>query len=362
MSSAQTQTQERGFSKPMQAVEVIAMEMVTPIGIDAIQTAASVGAGISAYQASSSYNKRFNPMTMALVPDEALPPLEKELGELELGLTSRQQRMLRLATLPIQYLSESCPLSQPVPLLLAGPEKFPGRRSIVSDKFLKQLQVQTQQVFDLDNSYVFPHGRSGGFYVIEAAMLMLEQGICQHVMVGAVDSYLDLQLLGTLDADERILAEGVMDGFAPGEGAAFLILTLANENSQIKLLPPGVANEAGHRYSKEPYKGDGLAAAVTDALAPLAGQKVATVLAGFNGENFNAKEWGVSYIRNSQSIDPEFDIVHPADCLGDAGAALGLILAQLGIIGLQQDTYQGPILAWCSSELAQRTAMCITKG
>ena len=360
MSTPQAQQQDRSFNKPSQAVEVVAMEMVTPIGIDAVQTAASVGAGISAYQASSTYNKQFNPMTMALVPDEALPALENALAEA--ALSGRQQRMLRLAALPLQYLAETNPMAHPIPLLIAGPEKLPNRRSVVSDKFLKQLQIQTQQTFDLENSYVFPHGRAGGFYVIEAAMLMLEQGVCQQVMVGAVDSYLDLHLLGALDNEDRILAEGVMDGFAPGEGAAFMILQSATETSGIRLHPPGVANEVGHRYSKEPYKGEGLAAAVTEALVPLAGQKVATVLAGFNGENFNAKEWGVSVIRNSSKIETDFTIVHPADCLGDAGAALSLILAQLGIIGLQQGTYRGPILTWCSSELAQRTAMCITQG
>lgn len=358
MDPAQTQPQVAGFRKPVQAVEVMAMEMITPVGGDAAQTATSVRAGISAYQASSQFNKQFNPMTMALVPEEALPPLEKELAKAG-GLTSRQQRLLRLATPPLQQLLEACPVPQAVPLLLGGPEKLPGRRSVVSDKFIKQLQIQTQAPLDLDNSYVFPHGRAAGFYALEAAMLMIEQGLCQRAIVGAVDSYLDLKLLGDLDSEDRVLAEGVMDGFAPAEGAAFMLVQAATQQSKIKLYPPGIAKEPGHRYSQEPYKGDGLADAVTEALSHISGNPVKTVLAGFNGEHFNAKEWGVSAIRNSRRLDAEFSILHPADCLGDAGAALGLIMTQLGIIGLGKGYYQAPMLTWCSSELAQRAAVCI---
>jgi len=358
MEPAQTQQVVTGFRKPVQAVEVITMEMITPVGADAVQTATSVRAGISAYQASSNFNKQLNPMTMALVPDEAIPPLNAELAK-QAGLTDRQQRMLRLATSPLQQLIASFPLPKHVPLVLAGPEKLPGRRSVISDKFLQQLQLQTDIKFDLDNSYVFPHGRAAGFHALEAAMLMIEQGISEQVIVGAVDSYLDLHLLGSLDSEGRVLAEGVMDGFAPAEGAAFMIIQAATDASKILLYPPGIAKEEGHRYSSKPYKGDGLAQAVTEALSHLPGQTVKTVMAGFNGEHFNTKEWGVSAIRNSQKIESELNMVHPADCLGDTGASLGLILIQLGIIGLTKGYYPGPVMAWCSSELTQRAAVCV---
>lgn len=360
MSTAQSQSQQQasGFRKPVQAVEVTAMEMITPIGADAIQTAASVRAGISAYQESKFSNKQSSPMTMALVPDEALPPLGKELTKIP-ALSGRQQRMLRLATPPIQQLADAASHQPAVPLLLAGPEKLPGRRSVVSDKFLKQLKLQAKVPIDLANSYVFPHGRAGGLYALEAAMLMIEQGVAQQVMVGAVDSYSDEELLKKLDDEDRILANGVMDGFAPAEGAAFMLVQAATDKSRIKLYPPGIAKEPGHRYANEPYRGDGLSSAVTEAVSQLANNTVKTVLAGFNGENFNAKEWGVAMIRNSRKIDTEFNMVHPADCFGDTGAALGLMLIQLAILGLDKGYYQGPILAWCSSEMAQRAAVCV---
>ena len=351
MDNSQPETE---FKAPTRPIEITALGMISPVGADPIMTATSVRSGISAYEASSVINKRFNPMTMALVPEEALPPLEDEL--ITQNLSSRQQRMLRLATPALQQLSDA--LKSPAPLLLCGPEKMPGRRSVVRDDFLKHLQLQTKAPFDLDNSYVFAEGRAGGFYALEVAMQMLEAGH-QQVMVGGVDSYLDLYLLATLDGDERILAEGVMDGFVPGEAAVFMLLKLADEQSAVKIYPPGIADEPGHRYSSEPYKGDGLANAIRESLQKAQDIPVNTVMAGFNGENFNAKEWGVAAIRNAAQIDSEFNMLHPADCYGDIGAATGLMLIALACMGLLDGYYQGPILAWASSEIQQRAAVVI---
>lgn len=341
------------YDHPTQSVEIIAVGMLTPIGANAEMTAASVRSGISTYEASDVLNKQFNPMTLSLVPEDALPALEEEL--VNQGLTSRQQRMLRLATPALQQLAEK--LVEPVPLMLCGPEKLRDRRSVVSDKFLKQLVVQSKAPINLEASYVFPQGRASGFYALEAAMLMLESGSHKQVMIGGVDSFLDLHLLSSLDADDRILAEGVMDAFAPGEAAAFLLLKLADSESTVNIYPPGIADEPGHRYSQEPYKGEGLANAVTEAISNAPAKTIKTVFASFNGENFNAKEWGVAAIRNQQNLDSDFNIVHPADCYGDLGAATGPVLMALASIGMRKGHYKKPSLVWASSEIEQRAAV-----
>ncbi len=350
-----SQPKTESFQRPTQPVEIIAIGMITPIGANTKLTAASVRAGINAYQPSTFLNKHFKPMTLATVPEEAMPELDEELEAYT--FTSRQERMLRLAAPAILQATEN--LESKVPLMLSGPEKLPGRRSIVSDKFLEQLAIQSKAPIDLENSYVFPHGRSGGFYALEAAMQFLESGKCNQVLVGGVDSYQDLSLLYSLDQDDRVLAEGVMDGFAPGEAAAFFLIQLADNNSKIKIYPPGMADEPGHRYSDQSYKGEGLASAVTEALSDIQGLAIKTVFSSFNGENFNAKEWGVAAIRNQQSLDSEFTIIHPADCYGDIGAATGPVLMVLAFIGMQKGYYQKPALVWASSEIQQRAAVYI---
>ena len=79
-------------TSPNQGAWICGIGMVTAVGTTAAQTASSVRAGVSRYQESSVYNKRFEPMTMALLPEDAIPPLNEKLAS-EPGLTSRQRRM-----------------------------------------------------------------------------------------------------------------------------------------------------------------------------------------------------------------------------------------------------------------------------
>jgi 3-oxoacyl-[acyl-carrier-protein] synthase-1 len=348
--------QQEDFQRPTRPVEIAAIGMLTPVGANAKMTAASVRAGISAYQASAFTNKSFNPMTMALVPEDALPPLHKALvGQ---PLSARQQRMLRLATPALLQAVEN--IRQPLPLMLCGPEKMPGRRSIISDRFLQLLATQAQLPLDLQNSYVFPEGRASGLHALEAAMQLLEHGQHQQVLVGGVDSYLDLQLLAHLDKDDRVLADGVMDGFAPGEGAAFLVLQLAGDQAPVRILPPGIGEEPGHRYSAQPYLGEGLAQAISEALSHTDKAGIRSVFSSFNGESFSAKEWSVAALRNQSQMDPEFHLEHPADCYGDLGGATVPVLLALASIGMTKGYYPRPSLVWASSEIQQRAAVLMT--
>jgi 3-oxoacyl-[acyl-carrier-protein] synthase-1 len=341
--------------------------MITPVGGHTAQTAASVRAGISVYADSAVYKKRFEPMTMALIPEDILPPLSKKLAEAS-NMTSRQSRMLRIAHLALQEVLESLPKShtKPLPLLMAGPEPLPGRDQVIKGNFLRYLETQADIKFDSQLCKLTPTGRAGGMQALKFAQQVLVSGEHDYILVGGVDSYLDLYLLAKLDAESRILANGVMDGFAPGEGAAFLLLCSDRARESMKMKPqvkihcPGIAKENGHRYSEEPYTGDGLAQAFSLALSEMNGKPVASILSSINGENFGAKEWGVAYMRNSNAFEPESRLEHPAECFGDTGAAATPILAGLVAVGMEKGYRRGPALVWCSSEGPLRGAVCIS--
>ncbi|MDF1553074.1 MAG: beta-ketoacyl synthase N-terminal-like domain-containing protein [Deferrisomatales bacterium] len=343
------------------------MGMVTAVGGSAAQTASSVRAGISRYEESSIYNSRFSPMTLALFPDDLLPPLDAGLAD-TLGLTSRQIRMLRLAGAAVEDLAPTP--EQRGPLFLAGPEPLPGLReerpAPMSESFLDHLAVQTQWEFDRDSSRVFPTGRAAGMQALAAALETLEQGTSDYVFVGGVDTYLDLYLLGTLDMEGRVLAEGVMDGFCPGEGAAFLLLASQDGLERGGLdpiafvAPPGIGQEPGHRYSEEPYQGDGLAQVVALALGQANVGSISSVLCSQNGENFGTKEWGVTYLRNSTAFIDDFRFEHPAEYFGDVGGCFGPALVGLAAVGVKEGYLPGPCLVCCSSEEELRGACVVT--
>lgn len=306
-------------------------------------------------------------MTLALTPEDALPPLHEELENVS-KLTSRQRRMLRLATKPIaEALATSIAPINP-PLLLAGPEEIPDCPKPIDDAFLTHLHLQAKGGFNLGRSKLFAQGRASGIEVIVQAWSLLISQTEPFVLVGGVDTYLDLYLLGTLDMHDRVLADGVMDGFSPGEGAAFLLLASSQTVEKHGLKPlanlyqPALANEPGHRYSQSPYKGAGLSQAVTTALATLNGQKVNVVFSSMNGENLHAKEWGVASIRNQASLTEKLQFEHPADCYGDPGAAAGPLMIGLAALGMKGGEIPGPCLVYCSSEHEKRGAVCLLKA
>jgi 3-oxoacyl-[acyl-carrier-protein] synthase-1 len=274
--------------------------------------------------------------------------------------------MLRLAHLALAEALEALPANCEVPLFLALPESLPDRPPPADESFLDLLATQTGAPLDKARSQVFPTGRAAGFQALGEALKLLKREAHAFVLVGGVDSYLDLYLLGTLDRDDRVLADGVMDGFAPGEGAGFLLVAGQAAAGKLAAPPavqvhqPGLGVEPGHRYSQAPYQGDGLSDAIASALDNAGAPPVQTVLAGFNGENFGAKEWGVAFSRCQGKIAPGFAILHPADGYGDLGAAVGPVLIGLAAVGLTDAYMRGPCLAWASSDAAGRGATCIT--
>lgn len=346
---------------------IIGMGIVTAVGGCTAQTIASVRAGISCYEDSDIQNKRFEPMTMALIPNNALPSIKDDLLIIP-RFTARQLRMLRLGHLALPEAMEALPDDHlnPVPLYLAGPETLPGHSLAIEDSFLNHLAKQSETNLDIEQSRLFATGRAGGMEALQHALQVLQSGEHEYVLLGGIDSYRDLYLLASLDMEDRVLANGIMDGFAPGEGAAFLSLC-SNQASKalqrrpvVKLHMPAIAVEQGHRFSEENYTGDGLAEAVAAALEQLEGESVNTVFTSMNGENLGAKEWGVAYSRSSSAINPDFRFEHPADCFGDIGAAAMPVLSGLAAAGMKKGYIAGPALITCSSDGPHRGAVCIS--
>lgn len=350
---------------PANGAVIVGVGMVTAVGIGATQTAASVRAGIARMGATSVYDKRFQPFTMGLVPDEALLPLVPPLAEV-VGLTSRQMRMLRLGAMALREVLKDVQNVAAIPVLLGVPEALPGRSDPAGGQFLTHLATQADIPFNLKRSKLFAQGRAAGLIALKEGLEWIASGQATQVIVGGVDTYLDLYLLGTLDMEGRILAEGVMDGFIPGEGAGFLLLSSdkavpSNKKPLARVVAVATGIEKGHRYSEEVYRGEGLANTVQQLFesVPSDSEPVRTVYAGFNGENFWSKEWGVTYLRSKDRFDEPLRMEHPVDCFGDPGAALGSLMIALATVGMQKGHMKGPSLIWCSSDREPRGAAVI---
>jgi len=350
---------------PTKPVYLKACGIATSLGLTAEETAAAVRAGVSSYAESSVYNKQSNPMIMSLVPEDLLPPLDKKIEKTLPRLTSKQSRIVKLANLALDDLANKHQKLAGIPLLLTSSEIIPGLDNSCHPQLLQFISQQTSIEFHQSHSTIIAGGRAGALSSLHNAMAYMEAGHSTLTIVGGVDTYLDLRLLSNLDEDERILADSIMDAFVPGEGAGFILLSSTPVNfqdsgKQILIYPPGISVEPGHRYSDQPYKGDGLAQAFNLAISNTNLPQIKTVCSSLNGENFSAKELGVATTRNNKQIDPDYTIFHPADCFGDIGAAHFPVSTGLIAIGLLNNYLDGPSINYASSETDYRGAACIS--
>lgn len=343
----------------MRTAEILGLGMVTPVGLTAAAAAAALRAGIVRTRESSFIDRHSEPIVASFLDEKFLPALRLPKATLKVP-SVRYERMLRLAAPALQQACQG--ISKPT-LLLALPEDGHG----VGLEFLEQLAQQSGVELDVRRSKLFPHGRAGSLLALAEALRRLATNASTPVVVGGVDTYCDLPLLDSLWDESRLLVKGLTDGFVPGEGASFVLLSKPGQGRQLGLVPlarilgVGTGVEKGHLHATEPHLGDGLAEALHRLFSEVAAEKprVRCVYAGLNGESFWAKEWGVSYLRHSHYFEEGFRLEHPIDCMGDPGAALGPILLSLAAIGVQREYRQAPCLVWCSSDRETRGAALV---
>lgn len=364
-------------------IYIAGIGMVTAVGGNANMTVAAINAGISGYQTSEFISTTGKPITMATVPGEVFDQLDFDL-EQHHKFHRQHARIIKMAILAMQdaYVN-SCASSKqkaPMPLLLAMPESRIGVEQMPAEIYIENIIDFADLPIDSNKVHRLYNGRSAGLELLALAQRYLfEQGE-EFVLIGGSDSPFDNELLGQLEAEGRLLFEGQTDAFALGEGACFILLTKNPEfakkvNEQfISLSPVGLAKEPGHLTSELPYKGDGLDLAFKSALASyVSGEnyqsnKIDSIYSSLNGESFWAKEQGVAITRNKKYLDDDFSIEHPADCIGDVGAAMGTTLLGLSAMNLLDETQQNKSssksvshLIYSSSDGEKRAAVVIEK-
>jgi 3-oxoacyl-[acyl-carrier-protein] synthase I len=347
---------------PPQDVVVVGIGMMTAVGLSAAETAAAVRAATARFSSCSVRDRHSKPFTLAQVIDEGLPDLAEPLDRP--GLTARERRMLRLATQPLIECLHVLPRGEPRPgLHLALPELETTRR-LDGNAFLGWLVTQAPGLFDPSLSDASARGRAGGLLAVGRAADQLRKGYARFAIAGGVDTYRDLYILGTLDVDGRIKSDVNLDGFIPGEGAAFLLLTTQGFAASSDLAvfatisPLALGEELGHLYSSQPYRGDGLATTLLQVVQPgAAPAQIQDVYSSMNGESHWAKEWGVAFLRNRHAFREDHGMHHPADCYGDIGAATGPTMVGLAALGIAGAYRQPPCLIYCSSDYGPRTAL-----
>ena len=355
-------------------IYIAGIGMLGAIGFNTASTAAAVRAHVSGYQLSDFDNEQGNPITMSCTPqavfDECLIDIQLPADTKHIEYIERIIKMGYYA-LKDAFSSPQVDLDtikkRPVPLIYTMPEPLAHQPPVDTHAIINNIVTTSEMPVNLKQVHSIHSGRAAAIEGLDLAYRYLNDLNYDYVLVGGSDSYRNIALINQLDKAERLLSTDNKDGFAPGEAAGFLLLTrhpqlALQENKQIIMLhPPGVSEEEGHLYSKAPYLGEGLDRAFKQALSQYKSHPIRTIYSSMNGENFWAKELGVSVIRNKRYLEDPFTTEHPADCCGDLGAATGSILIGLSASSLLKHEKIGTHMVYSSSDGPKRAAVCVEK-
>ncbi|MCU0626220.1 MAG: hypothetical protein MUF21_06985 [Gemmatimonadaceae bacterium] len=358
---------------------VVAVGAVTAVGLSAPETAASLRAGVRRLRESRLVDLYFAPITLAELPDEGLADLVDGVDSAtEDGVVpgGRERRLLRLAAMPLAEVLRVMPrdvVPPPIAIALPGRPPAPDAAQPIDGRWFParlamQLAALGGGTFDVTASRAVGHGRAGGLVALERAAAAVRSGAAPFAIAGGVDTFRDARLLHAYDRIGRLKTERRGDGFLPGEGAAFVLLAAVAAAERATLAPlawiaPVVTGtEDGHFWSDTPYRGEGLAAAVAgalDAAAITPAAPVEEVYVSMNGEHYWAKEWSVAQLRQSDRFAPDHAMHHPAEGIGDTGAAWAPLAVGLAALGMRDGYRASPSLVYASSDDGLRAAVVV---
>jgi 3-oxoacyl-[acyl-carrier-protein] synthase I len=358
------------------ALCVTAVEAVTPLGFDAEQSCAAVRAGVNRFAE--------HPFHVCLTADPENPvgePLIASLlSELDPELLGRE-RLLALAVPTCKALLAKSGIKRADlakgGLLLSLPDAAPGSTdkdasALIAD-LCKRLGIPAFKVMKACRL-----GHTGMASSLQEASKLLAAGEVEFCLVAGLESHHEPERLERLDEKWRIKSERNADGYTPGEAAVALLLETAARAAARKAKPLGILSAFGFGKEARPFAsellstGEGLSKALQPALShppqakPTAADAGAPggnprwVLCDMNGESYRAAEWGIVLTRLGDKLDPVV-LTHPADCLGDVGAASGGILIAYALHAFHRGyAPAGDALIWNASDDGARSALLVS--
>lgn len=339
--------------------------MITPVGFNTLSTCAAIKAGISAYSLSNSYySQSQKPITLCPVPEGALSSINIDIDEGD-SYSTQLDHIIRMSIIAIDEALSDIELFKPIPFIFALQEPHEKTTALNTETLISNLIEQCHYPLDKTKVHFLSTGRSAGIQGINRALQYLYEENEDYVLIGGSDSYLNSPNLNVLDKADRLNLKNSNDGFVPGEGAGFLLLTsrpelARNKNNHIvSISSPGVAHESGYLHNPEnaPYLGEGLDQAFKQALTMTNGKKIDNIYSSMNGERYWAKEYGVASIRNKVFFNEEKHHIHPAQNYGDLGAATGAVLMGIAANDSLNKPTPSSQLIYSSSDNSWRSAI-----
>lgn len=324
----------------MGPLAIAAVGAVSSVGRGAVQSCASIRAGIS----------RTRPVTHFSTLDEDTQQPTPLLGHPILAITDGFAPSARWLTTARHALADliaggpalesadarfwsSCGVVFVLPVL--DDARFfhapPARPDAIWASCLEVLISERGLAEDPRHRALVPLGPGGIARAFEIARTWLEQGEIRRVLLVAVDSLLDAWSLDWLARARRLKHASNPVGLVPGESAVALLL---ERPAPERASPPlAVTRAVVFEESDEPFQntrrrqGVAASAALERALQSAGPALEGDVYVNLNGEDWRAAELGAALASCPAPASPtaRYRLVMPATSLGDVGAAAGAI-------------------------------------
>jgi 3-oxoacyl-[acyl-carrier-protein] synthase-1 len=338
---------------------VVGIGALASVGLHSRTVAAAVRAGISRLEERRGPEGR--PVAMGLLStfDLRTPALER--AREMLASTARE------ALAPL-WQARDWPRGTPLTLLLSTPSAANKAPHPPAAPPLVDLAAQLSIAVDDRVSQSFACRHTGGLAATARALELLQQGVSEICLVGAADSHRDMQTLAWLEDQGRLKSLERPCGLMPGEGAAALLLCTERTRRGLGLSSLGVITAVSCQDEPFPWyagtatMGRGLTEAIGLALEAGLPQAVRadTTWCDLNGEPWRADEWMYAYLRTGKRHASPLRLRHPADCLGDVGAATGAMLLVLAALDLaHRRTNARSALVFAASDTTPQRAAAV---
>jgi 3-oxoacyl-[acyl-carrier-protein] synthase-1 len=301
-----------------QPVAITAVGMVTGVGLNAPASCAAIRCAIDNFQ-----ETRFMDDGGEWIMGCSVPLEQPWRGK---------TKLIKMAAMAIRECLEDHGQIKPeqTPLLLCLPETDrPGRVFDDDNAFFFDLQQELGMQFHA-KSRVIAMGRVSIGIALQHARTLIHSQTARHVIIAGADSLLVGATLMAFQEREYLLTSRNSDGFIPGEAGAAVVVEPVYRKPEPQLICYGLGfgTETAHVDSEEPLRAEGLTVAIKGALAE-AGCQMHDLdfrITDISGKQYYFKEAALALGRLLRVRKEAFDIWHPADCVGETGAAIGLIM------------------------------------
>lgn len=298
----------------MQLLSIVASGMVTGVGLNAPSTCAAIRCGINNFKETRFIDKGGEWIIGSEICLEQ--PWRGRTKLVKLAVSAIRQCLLAINTVE----------TEKIPLLLCVAEQDrPERLEGLDDILLNEIQDKLGMKFN-ERSTTISNGRVGGIDALRQAVAIFNQGSVTYCIIAGVDTLLVADTLSAYEERERLQTSKNSNGFIPGEAGAAVLVSTANRSSGtgMNIIGIGYGKEKATVDSEEPLRAEGLVQAIKEA-SQTSGMTVADMdyrITDANGEQYLFKEAVLALTRTLRKRKEEFDIWHPADCIGEVGAAI----------------------------------------